>query len=68
MQNRIKHFVSLLEFKNEIIFQEENMSSIEAEELTKGDMKHKRDGRLDSIAAQIILDRYLSKFLKTKSF
>jgi len=59
MQNRIKHFVRLLKFDKEIIFQEENMSSIEAEELTKGEIKHKRDGRLDSIAAKIILDRYL---------
>jgi len=59
MQNRIKHFVGLLKFQKEILFQEENMSSIEAEELTKGEIKHKRDGRLDSIAAKIILDRYL---------
>ena len=59
MQNRIKHFVGLLQFQKEILFQEENMSSIEAEELTKGEIKHKRDGRLDSIAAKIILERYL---------
>jgi putative Holliday junction resolvase len=59
MQNRIKHFVGLLKFDKKIIFQEENMSSIEAEELTKGEIKHKRDGRIDSIAAKIILDRYL---------
>lgn len=59
MRNRIKHFVGLLKFDKEILFQEENMSSIEAEELTKGDIKHKRDGRIDSIAAKIILDRYL---------
>jgi len=59
MQNRIKHFVGLLKFQKEILFQEENMSSIEAEELTKGEIKHKRDGRLDSIAAKIILERYL---------
>lgn len=61
MQNRIKHFVGLLNFKKEIIFQEENMSSIEAEELTKGEIKHKKDGRIDSIAAKIILERYLQK-------
>ncbi len=59
MQNRIKHFTALLEFSKEIIFQEENMSSIEAEELTRGQIKHKRDGRIDSIAAKIILERYL---------
>lgn len=59
MQKRINHFVSLLEFKGSIKFQNENMSSIEAEELIKGDIKYKRDGRIDSIAAKIILERYL---------
>jgi len=61
MQNRINHFVKLLKFDKQIVFQEENMSSIEAEELIKGDIKYKRDGRVDSIAAQIILQRYLDK-------
>ena len=61
MQKRIKHFVNLLDFKKEVIFQEENMSSIEAEDLMKGDIKYKRDGRVDSLAAKIILERYLSK-------
>jgi len=59
MQNRIKHFVNLLELKIPYEFQEENLSSIEAEELIKGEIKHKRDGRIDSIAAKIILERYL---------
>ncbi len=59
MQNRIKHFVGLLEFNKTIVFQEENMSSIEAEEQIKGDIKYKRDGRIDSLAAKIILERYL---------
>ena len=61
MQKRVNHFVTLLKFEGEIIFQEENMSSIEAEELIKGDIKYKRDGRVDSIAAKIILERYLQK-------
>ncbi len=60
MQKRIKHFVNLLDFDKEIIFQEENMSSIEAEDLMKGDIKYKRDGRVDSLAAKIILERYLA--------
>ncbi|MFA7083993.1 MAG: Holliday junction resolvase RuvX [Arcobacteraceae bacterium] len=60
-QNRIKHFVNLLDLKIPYEFQEENMSSIEAEELIKGEIKHKRDGRIDSIAAKIILERYLGK-------
>jgi putative Holliday junction resolvase len=61
MIKRVNHFVTLLEFKGEIVFQNENMSSLEAKELTMGDIKHKRDGRIDSIAAKIILERYLNK-------
>ena len=60
MQKRVKHFVNLLDFDKEVVFQEENMSSIEAEELMKGDIKYKRDGRVDSLAAKIILERYLN--------
>jgi len=60
MQKRIQHFVKLLELEIPYEFQEENMSSIEAEDLIKGDIKYKRDGRVDSIAAQIILERYLT--------
>ena len=61
MQKRIKHFVSLLELEIPYEFQEENMSSIEAEDLMKGAIKYKRDGRIDSLAAKIILERYLVK-------
>lgn len=61
MQRRINHFVKLLTFTGDIVFQEENMSSIEAEDLIKGEMKYKRDGRIDCIAAKIILERYLLK-------
>lgn len=60
MQRRIQHFVKLLEYDKEVVYQEENMSSIEAEDLIKGDIKYKRDGRIDSIAAKIILERYLA--------
>jgi putative Holliday junction resolvase len=59
MQRRIKHFVSLLEFNKKIIYVNEDMSSIEAEESMKGKIKYKRDGRVDSLAAKIILERYL---------
>ena len=61
MQKRINHFVSLLELDIPYEFQEENMSSIEAEDLIKGEIKYKRDGRIDSIAAKIILERYLNR-------
>ena len=59
MQRRINHFTKLLKFSGNIFFEEENMSSIEAEDLIKGDIKYKRDGRIDSLAAKIILERYL---------
>jgi putative Holliday junction resolvase len=61
MQKRITHFVSLLELDIPYEFQEENMSSIEAEDLLKGEIKYKRDGRIDSLAAKIILERYLNR-------
>jgi putative holliday junction resolvase len=61
MQKRITHFIQLLELKIPYELQEENMSSIEAEELIKGEIKYKRDGRIDSIAAKIILERFLAK-------
>lgn len=61
MQKRINHFVALLELQIPYEFQEENMSSIEAEDLMKGDIKYKRDGRVDSLAAKIILERYISR-------
>ena len=60
MRPRVEHFVKLLKFTGEIVFQNENLSSQEAKELTRGEIKHKRDGRIDSIAAKIILERYLS--------
>ena len=59
MKPRVEHFVKLLEFDGEVVFQNENMSSQEAKDMTKGKIKHKRDGRLDSKAAKIILERYL---------
>ena len=61
MQKRIAHFVNLLELEIPFEYQEENMSSIEAENLIKGEIKYKRDGRIDSIAAKIILERFLAK-------
>ena len=60
MERRIKHFVSLLALEIEVDYQDEQSSSIEAKELTQGIFKHKKDGKIDSIAAKIILERYLS--------
>jgi len=57
--NRIKHFVNLIEFDGEIIFQDESFSSVEVENMMKGEIKYKRDGRIDSLAAKNILERHL---------
>ncbi len=59
MERRIKHFVSLLELDIPVAYQDEQSSSIEAKELTQGVFKHKKDGKIDSIAAKIILERWL---------
>jgi putative Holliday junction resolvase len=64
MERRIKHFVSLLRFENKIIYIDEYGTSKEAKELTKGVFKQKRDGKIDSIAAKIILERYLNSITK----
>ncbi|MDD3774544.1 MAG: Holliday junction resolvase RuvX [Sulfurovaceae bacterium] len=62
MGRRVKHFVSLLELDNiEIVYQDEQNSSLEAKERTAGVFKHSKDGRIDSMAASIILERYLKK-------
>ncbi|MEN8727147.1 MAG: Holliday junction resolvase RuvX [Sulfurovum sp.] len=61
MERRIKHFVSLLDLQIEVVYQDEQSSSIEAKELTMGQFKHKKDGKLDSIAAKIILERWLGQ-------
>ncbi|WP_309499462.1 Holliday junction resolvase RuvX [Sulfurovum sp.] len=63
MQRRIKHFVALLDLQIEVDYQDEQNSSIEAKELTMGVFKHKKDGKIDSIAAKIILERYISRGL-----
>lgn len=59
MQRRIEHFVSLLDLNIPLAYQDEQSSSIEARELTKGVFRHQKDGKIDSIAAQIILERWL---------
>jgi putative Holliday junction resolvase len=61
MERRIKHFVSLLELHIDVAYQDEQSSSIEAKELTQGIFKHQKDGKIDSIAAKIILERYLTR-------
>ena len=59
MRRRIAHFMNLVDFEGEVIYQDEAGSSLEAESMMKGKMKYIRDGRIDSISAMIILERYL---------
>ncbi|MBA3025974.1 MAG: Holliday junction resolvase RuvX [Sulfurimonas sp.] len=59
MKRRITHFMNLVAFEGEIFYQDEAGSSVEAEHMMKGEMKYLRDGRIDSISAMIILQRYL---------
>ena len=61
MSRRIEHFVSLLSFEGEVFYHDEYGSSAEAKEMMKGKVKQKRDGKVDSIAAKIILERWLSR-------
>jgi len=60
MRRRVAHFMNLVEFSGEIAYQDESHSSQEAEALMKGEIRYKRDGRIDSLSAKIILERYLS--------
>jgi len=59
MQRRIKHFTSLIDFDGEINYVDEYGSSFEAKQMSKGVFKHKKDGKIDSLSATIILQRYL---------
>ncbi|PAF43518.1 Holliday junction resolvase RuvX [Helicobacter sp. 11S02629-2] len=64
MQRGIRHFVNLLEFKGKVHFINEDLSSKEACELLL-DRAHKersnarKDGKLDSLAASLILQRFI---------
>ena len=60
MERRIRHFVSLLDLPASIAlhYQDEAGSSMEAKEQMQGLIRQKRDGRIDSIAAKIILERW----------
>ncbi|GAA9287629.1 Holliday junction resolvase RuvX [Helicobacter pylori] len=68
---RIEHFIKLLDFKGEIVFINEDRSSIEAyENLGHLGKKNKRlaikDGRLDSLSACRILEHYCQQVLKDR--
>jgi len=61
MQIRIKHFVSLIDFDGKIEFVDESYTSAVVEEEMKGKIKYKRDGRVDSLVAKMLLERYLNR-------
>ncbi|GAA8987803.1 Holliday junction resolvase RuvX [Helicobacter pylori] len=68
---RIESFIKLLDFKGEIVFINEDRSSIEAyENLGHLGKKNKRlaikDGRLDSLSACRILECYYQQVLKDR--
>jgi putative Holliday junction resolvase len=67
MQRRIEHFVFLLALDIPVVYQDEQGSSLEAQELTAGQFRHKKDGRIDSIAAKLILERYLENIASSIS-
>ncbi len=60
MQIRIKHFVNLIDFKGKIEFVDESYTSAIIEEKMKGKIKYKRDGRVDSLVAKMLLERFLA--------
>lgn len=57
MKRRISNFVNLLDFNGEIVFFDESFSSVEAGEFGVANHK-KKDGKLDSLSAMVILQRY----------
>ncbi|MBN2963792.1 Holliday junction resolvase RuvX [Sulfurospirillum sp. T05] len=64
MARRIHHFVGLVGFEGEVIYVDEQGSSVEAKERMRGVTKQERDGKIDSLAALIILERYLAQCRK----
>lgn len=60
MRRRVEHFMNLVEFDGPVYYQDESHSSLEAEASMKGLIKQKKDGRIDSLAAKIILERWIS--------
>ena len=67
MRRRIAHFMNFVAFEGEVVYQDEAGSSKEAEALMKGEIKQIRDGRVDSISAKIILERYLYSLKNSKA-
>ena len=62
MQIRIKHFISLINFKGKIEFVDESYTSAVVEEEMKGKIKYKKDGRVDSLVAKLLLEKFLTSY------
>jgi putative Holliday junction resolvase len=65
MRRRVEHFMNLVEFDGPVYYQDESDSSLEAEASMKGFIKQKKDGRIDSLAAKIILERWILEHKNT---
>jgi len=61
MERRIKHFMGLVNCEIPLFYVDEYGSSVEAKERMKGITKQCKDGKVDSLAAVIILERYFSQ-------
>ena len=63
MRRRAEHFVKLLSDDLMVSYQDEAFSSYEAYEENKTRLKSSKDGKLDSLSAVKILERFLAKQL-----
>lgn len=64
IRRRVEHFLGLMDLNLPVFFQDESDTSIEAEQMMRGEIAYRRDGRVDSLAAMIILQRWLDGFAK----
>lgn len=61
MRRRTTHFMKLVNYEAPVAYEDESDSSLEAEALMKGEIRYVRDGRIDSLSAMIILQRWLAR-------
>ncbi|MDR1452096.1 MAG: Holliday junction resolvase RuvX [Helicobacteraceae bacterium] len=61
MRRRAERFAALMGLAIPIVYQDETNSSKEALELAEGRLGKTKDGRLDSLAALVILKRFLER-------
>ncbi|MBZ7941597.1 Holliday junction resolvase RuvX [Campylobacter molothri] len=59
MKKRIQHFISLLEFEKEVVYVDESGTSKEALKFQRANTR-KKDGKLDSLAAFIMIKDYFA--------